>query len=118
MWSLRTLACFSLLAAAPAAAADLAPGDAAAGRAYAVRACSDCHEVASRRSALFSLLGAPDFYHVANAKTTTLMGLNVFLSTPHSTMPNLIIADEDRQNVVSYIMSLREPRPATRPGRP
>lgn len=100
-----------LLAAAPAlAAADLGPGDVAAGRVFAQQFCSDCHNIVSRRNPLLSILGAPDFYLVANAKTTTIMGLNVFLSSLHRNMPNLIISEEDRRNVVSYIMSLRAPR--------
>lgn len=115
----RTLLAIGLLAAAPAlAGADLGPGDVAAGRVFALQSCSDCHNIVSRRNPLLSILGAPDFDLVANAKTTTIMGLNVFLSSPHRNMPNLIISEEDRRNVVSYIMSLREPRSAKDAARP
>lgn len=104
-------AALCLWIAHPARAADdLDVGDVALGRAYALQSCASCHNVTDRRSALLSILGAPDFYAVANAKTTTTMGLNVFLRTPHRVMPNLIIADDDRRNVVAYIMSLRAQR--------
>ena len=42
---------------------------------------------------------------------TTAMGLNAFFVTPHAPMPNLIIAPEDRQSVIAYIMSLRRQKP-------
>ncbi len=104
--------------AAPSfAESDLPPGDVAAGRVYALQACSDCHDIANRRNPLLSVLGAPDFYLVANAKTTTAMGINAFLSSPHRNMPNLIISEDDRRNVVSYIMTLREARPTKTPER-
>jgi hypothetical protein len=36
--------------------------------------------------------------------------LNVRMQTPHPAMPNLIIPIEERDNLISYIMSLRVPR--------
>jgi mono/diheme cytochrome c family protein len=85
-------------------------GDLAAGRAYAVRTCAQCHNVTVRNPRPLGIFGAPDFYAVANAKTTSGLGLTVFLTTPHPTMPNLIIAPEDRRNVIAYILSLRRAR--------
>ncbi|MGE4063246.1 MAG: hypothetical protein AB7E79_07740 [Rhodospirillaceae bacterium] len=77
---------------------------------YALQSCSDCHDIAHRRNPLLSMLGPPDFYAIANGKTTTTMGLNVFLQSQHRYMPNFIITDEDRRNVVAHIMSLRTRR--------
>ena len=82
-------------------------GDAAAGQAYASGNCAQCHNVTARHFRILGTFGAPDFYAVANAKTTTGTGLTVFLTTPHARMPNLIIAPEDRRNVIAYILSLR-----------
>jgi mono/diheme cytochrome c family protein len=82
-----------------------------AGRAYALRTCAQCHNVTDRAAHPLATVGAPDFYAVANAKTTSHIGLNAFLMTPHPTMPNLIIADEDRRNVIAYILSMRLPKP-------
>lgn len=78
-----------------------------AGQLYAVRVCAQCHDVTIRHAQPFATPGAPDFYAIANAKTTSIVGLNAFLTTPHPTMPNLIIPDEDRRNVIAYIFSLR-----------
>ncbi len=93
-------------AAAPIAL-ERAEGDPAAGQAYALETCAQCHNVTARRFRILGTFGAPDFYAVANAKTTTGTGLTVFLTTPHARMPNLIIAPEDRRNVIAYILSLR-----------
>lgn len=99
------------LIVAGCATAQIAPeraeGDAAAGQAYASENCAQCHNVTARRFRILGTFGAPDFYAVANAKTTTGTGLTVFLTTPHARMPNLIIAPEDRRNVIAYILSLR-----------
>jgi hypothetical protein len=40
----------------------------------------------------------------------TALALNVFLRTPHRSMPNLVISDGDRDNVIAYILSLRDKR--------
>jgi mono/diheme cytochrome c family protein len=93
-----------------------AEADIVAGRAYAQRACAQCHNVTARRPRLFSGIGAPDFYAIAAERTTSPMGLNVFLLTPHPTMPNFIIADQDRRNVIAYIMSFRPPAKAAPAG--
>ena len=82
-------------------------GDPAAGEAYALGVCAQCHNVTARRFRVFGTFGAPDFYAVANAKTTTGTGLTAFLTTPHARMPNLIISPEDRRNIIAYILSLR-----------
>ena len=34
--------------------------------------------------------------------------LSVWLRTPHKSMPDLIIEQEDRNNVIAYIVSLRD----------
>jgi hypothetical protein len=53
-------------------------------------------------------LDAPRFAIVANVPGTTARALVVWLQTSHPTMPNLMIEPDDRDNVVAYIMSLRE----------
>ena len=83
-------------------------GDVTAGRKYAVQICAECHDVLSRDGGSLSKVGAPDFHAIANAKTTSAIGLNVFLVSPHPTMPNFIIAEQDRRNIIAYILSLRD----------
>ena len=82
-------------------------GDPVSGRSYAMGTCAQCHDVIARTPPLSSTSHAPSFSAIANEKTTSVIGLNAFLMTPHPTMPNLIIAAEDRRNVVAYIFSLR-----------
>ena len=93
--------------AANAATADVV-GDLAAGRVLAVRVCAKCHDVTARNGAAFSPTAAPTFYLVANAKTTTALGLSVFLQTPHRNMPNLILSGDERRDVIAYILQVRE----------
>jgi len=40
----------------------------------------------------------------------TARALSVWMQTPHPTMPNLIIPTEERDNIISYVMSLRAKR--------
>jgi mono/diheme cytochrome c family protein len=97
----------ALGAAAEAGAQDL-PGDAVAGRAFAQTNCSACHVVS--RMPLWPPPGrAPAFADIARNHETTEIGLRAFLQTPHARMPNLILAPRDTDDVISYILSLRQP---------
>ena len=87
-------------------------GDPVAGQRYAVQVCAQCHDVKSRHDDVDAKASPPSFHAVANAKTTTAMGLNAFLLSPHTDMPNLIISRRDRRNVIAYILSLRDERQA------
>lgn len=78
-----------------------------AGRALAFKSCASCHVVAPHQPLHRLRATGPAFKAVANAKTTTAMGLHVFLVTPHSTMPNLILTEDERADVTAYILSLR-----------
>lgn len=89
-----------------AAGADL-KGDAMAGRTYARANCVECHAVEDRSAPPVSKTGAPSFQAIADAKTTTAAGLYVFLVSQHQSMPQFMIGEDDRQNIVAYIISLR-----------
>ena len=105
--ALLLVACASSLPAL-----EVREGDPAAERTYALGICAQRHNVPVRSARIFGSFGAPDFYAPANAKTTSMLGLNASLMTPHPTMPNLMITPEDRRNVIAYILSLRR---ATKP---
>jgi len=96
----------------PAVGADVPrrEGDVYAGRAYAIQACASCHVVAAgqRHPENPPVADAPDFEAVANAKTTSAMGLQAFLVTPHQTMPNLILSQTARDDLIAYILSFRK----------
>lgn len=92
-----------LLSGEPAVAVEL--GNAAAGLEYAQKVCSDCHAVERDTAALFSQV--PSFQEVADTEGMTPRALVVWLTTSHPNMPDIIIAPDDMDNVVAYIMSLR-----------
>jgi mono/diheme cytochrome c family protein len=94
-------------AASAAAPSDSAAPDPEAGRLYALGNCASCHNVLSRDPGAPPWRLGPSFAAVANEKTTTATGLGVFLQTPHDRMPNLIIPEVDRRNVIAYILTLK-----------
>ena len=84
-------------------------GDPQRGLAYAKTACAECHAVEGERAASPNIK-APHFHAIADSPGMTTRALVVWLqSSHHATMPNLIIAPDDLDNVVAYIMSLRAP---------
>ena len=84
------------------------PGDPWSGRAFALTHCAECHAVKSPEDKSPNPK-APSFVSVAATPGMTGRALAVWLQTSHPTMPNLVIADQDRDNVIAYIMSLRTP---------
>ena len=93
-----------ILATASQAAAQSGPGDPNAGLELARQQCSECHFV-EREWADMEVMFAPDFIDIA-ASEHNAQSLRVFLRTPHATMPNIILTDRERDDIVSYIMSL------------
>jgi len=82
-------------------------GDARKGLAYAQKACAGCHAV-QRGQTISPNPAAPTFKSAANTPGMTALALTVWLRTSHPTMPNLIIEPNDMDDVIAYIMSLRE----------
>jgi mono/diheme cytochrome c family protein len=84
-------------------------GDLHRGLSYAKKACAECHSVEGER-AVSPNIKAPNFNAIADSPGMTARALVVWLqSSHHATMPNFIIARDDLDNVVAYIMSLRAP---------
>lgn len=84
-------------------------GDPKLGLAYARKNCAECHRVEPGGAVSPSGI-IPSFESIANKRGMTALTLNVWMQTPHPTMPNLIIPTEERDNLISYIMSLRVQR--------
>jgi len=84
-------------------------GDPKLGLAYARKNCAECHRVEPGGAVSPSVI-IPSFESIANKPSMTALALNVWMETPHPSMPNLIIPIEERDNLISYIMSLRVPR--------
>ncbi|WP_083567080.1 c-type cytochrome [Hyphomicrobium sp. CS1GBMeth3] len=103
-------AAFALYAVpAPALAQQL--GNAEKGLAYARAHCGECHGVEREAEDFSPNADAPDFSVVANTPGMTERALAVWLQTSHPTMPNLIVPEEARDDVIAYIMSLKAPKP-------
>ena len=84
-------------------------GDPASGRKTATALCGTCHQViggkGDRRAS---------FVDIANMTSTTALSLKVFLRSSHKEMPNLIIDSSDTDDVIAYMLSLKEPFAQTR----
>ncbi|MFM7084030.1 MAG: c-type cytochrome [Hyphomicrobium sp.] len=82
-------------------------GDPRQGLDYAKRNCSSCHAVQKGDTNSPNPKSAP-FSVIAQTAGITRISLGVFLQTSHSTMPNLIVKGEEADNLISYILSLKE----------
>jgi tetratricopeptide (TPR) repeat protein len=83
-------------------------GDARKGLAYAQRICSACHNVL-RTDAASPNRQAPPFKKIANTPGMSVTALTVWSRTTHPTMPNLMIDPADMDDLIAYILSLRNP---------
>ena len=81
-------------------------GDPQIGLTFALANCSECHNVRDTDNKSPNA-SAPNFASVAKSPGMTGRALAVWLQTSHPTMPNFLIAAEDRNNVIAYIMSLQ-----------
>ena len=101
--------------ACPANAQD-ASGNSEAGRQYVRQVCSPCHAVTAEQAAQRRIVIAPDFQAIANTPGMTATALHAFLQTPHPKMPNLILTPQQSDDVIAFLLSLRDGRqPETKP---
>jgi mono/diheme cytochrome c family protein len=82
-------------------------GDANKGLAYAQRICAECHNVLPSDAASPNRL-APPFKKIANTPGMSITALTVWSRTSHPTMPNLIIERNDMDDLIAYILSLKD----------
>jgi mono/diheme cytochrome c family protein len=81
-------------------------GDPTAGRRLAEAWCSGCHVIGPGASGPASD-AVPTFPAVARMPSTTGMSLRAFLLTPHARMPDIQMSREQIDDVVAYILGLR-----------
>ncbi len=110
---MRPLIASSVLVVMVVAGAQLAAGqdlgEASAGYDYASQICAGCHAV--QRGGLASPNEkAPPFEAIANTRAMTETALRVWFQTPHPTMPNLMMTPRQKDDVIAYILSLKERR--------
>ena len=100
------LVCFVLMLSASAGTVEAQIGDPQKGAELAITTCSACH--ATRRGALPSPnLKAPAFVQLATAPGMTSAALMVALTTPHAGMPMFMLTRDEREDIISYILSLK-----------
>lgn len=94
-----------LSAAATVAAAEL--GDIDAGLKFATQNCAECHNITSRNP-VNTASGAPTFYAIANTSDNSWTKLSFWMLSSHPKMPGLMIETQDLDNVITYILSLKD----------
>jgi mono/diheme cytochrome c family protein len=99
------LAALFLVEPSHAGGATPATDSAAAGHRLAEAWCKSCHAVDATMAG--SASAAPDFAAIANQPSTTALSLKVFLQTSHASMPNLVIAPGESDDLINYILSLK-----------
>ena len=100
------LAVYALLASgAPVLAQELGSVDAGFGLAQEV--CAECHAIDSEEL-ISPNIDAPAFYDVANKRGLTIMAISVWFRTPHPTMPNFVITEDESSDLIAYILSLKK----------
>jgi mono/diheme cytochrome c family protein len=94
------------LAVTVAAGAQELQGFPAWGRKLALKICVECHHVeAGDREG--ELPDPPAFQNLADNPAMTALALRVFLTTPHTNMPNLILTGAEVDDIIAYIHSLK-----------
>jgi mono/diheme cytochrome c family protein len=82
------------------------PGDIKKGATLAQSVCAQCHAARSGQMRSPNPM-APSFTSIANWPGMTDRALRVWLQSSHPSMPNIILTGDERQNVATYILSLR-----------
>jgi mono/diheme cytochrome c family protein len=95
-----------VLVAGTTAAGAQEVGDARKGLRFAERVCAECHAVKAGQYPVPA--AGPTFKTIANTPGMTAMALTVFFRTSHRDMPNLVLSESDRDDVIAYILSLKE----------
>lgn len=106
---MRRIITFAVLLAASAgdgSAFAQSIGDPAAGRRLAEAWCTECHAIGPK--SVEGVTRAPDFATVAKRPATTALSLNVFLRSSHDNMPNFILTRGQADDIVAYILTLKE----------
>jgi cytochrome c2 len=81
-------------------------GHSSRGLALAQRLCSECHAVQKEESRSPNA-NAPRFQAIASIPGMTATALSAALNTPHRAMPNIILAADDKADIIAYILSLK-----------
>ena len=72
--------------------------------------CTRCHQI--NLDELAPLAYPPSFMEIANMPSTTALAINVFLRTTHDVMPNYRLSRQEIDDVVAFILSLKDQKDA------
>jgi mono/diheme cytochrome c family protein len=81
-------------------------GSAEQGLAIARARCAGCHLLGQETGRSINE-DAPPFAKIADTPGMTAAALRAALNTSHRTMPNLVLAGDEADSVIEYILSLR-----------
>jgi mono/diheme cytochrome c family protein len=95
---------FLLASEAPVLAQETGSVD--AGYRLAQEVCAECHGIESE-DLISPNMDAPAFFDVANKPGITVVALSVWFRTPHPTMPNFIITEDEASDLIAYIFTLK-----------
>ncbi len=84
-------------------------GDVEEGRQLARENCAECHAIDNGTGASVNP-NAPTFKDLAKTPGMTSAALTVALQTAHRNMPNFVMKGNARQDIIAYILSLKEKR--------
>ncbi|MDH3667682.1 MAG: cytochrome c [Paracoccaceae bacterium] len=87
-------------------AAEQMLGNATEGLRFARDHCADCHQVEPGEAPAVIPAGK-SFIKVAADPKMTALSLRVFLRTPHIDMPDFKLTEEQTDDVIAYILSLK-----------
>lgn len=105
---MRNLPVLSMAFACIVAASAGARADVVRGQELSERLCSGCHAVKPGQKS--PVAAAPTFQRSASDPSITETSLRVFLRTPHWTMPNIVLKPDDTDDIVEYLLSLKQKR--------
>ena len=77
------------------------------GFAYTKKNCAECHAV-EKEDRFSPEPSAPAFNSLANIPGVSWIALTAWLQRSHETMPDFIIPPHHREDIVAYILSLKE----------
>ena len=91
----------------PGAALAQEQGEAGPGLTYAKQQCAECHWVGKQKGSSPNLF-AKSFRELANRRDTTVISLAAWMQSEHVDMPHIMPKPEDLNDVIAYIISLKE----------
>jgi mono/diheme cytochrome c family protein len=81
-------------------------GNVGQGHMVAEQICAQCHAVEPGQTHSPNS-AAPAFPDIAASPGLTATAIRVWLRSPHPTMPNIVLNNKEKDNIVAYLLSLK-----------